>query len=176
MYFLELWCICINKFGFVTFYSTLSYVQKSRKWKTMLPASWSQWWLLQEAKLLCTKKVMHLHTQTAQTSHYAGGFCGTDARWSSCRWLEFNFSLPFLWHYQGCGCGYEKCVCVHNTLYQRGGVCYFWEPCLLLTFKPTGNGKWFAILETHAEVRQFEDAAFWWQRVSIWVLLKQLLG
>lgn len=39
-------------------------------------------------------------------------------------------------------------------------MCYFREPCLLLTFKPTGNGKWFAILETHAEVRQFEDVAF----------------
>lgn len=31
---------------------------------------------------------------------------------------------------------------------------------MLVTFEPTRNGKWFAILETHIEVRQFEDAAF----------------
>lgn len=52
---------------------------------------------------------------------------------------------------------------------------YFWEPCLLLTFKPTGNGKWFAILETYFEVTQFEDAAFQWSEVSLRVVL-QLLG
>lgn len=46
---------------------------------------------------------------------------------------------------------------------------------MLLTFKATGNGKWFAILETHAEVRQIEDAAFQWPGVSLRALL-QLLG
>lgn len=38
--------------------------------------------------------------------------------------------------------------------------------CLLLTFKPTGNGKWFAILETHAEVRRFVNAVFYSLAVS----------
>lgn len=61
----------------------------------------------------------------------------------------------------------RSCVCVRTTLSTNVGVCYFWEPCLLLTFKPTGNGKWFAILETHAEVREFKDAAFHELRVSM---------
>lgn len=52
-------------------------------------------------------------------------------------------------------------------LYTSVVVCYFWEPCLLLAFKPTGNGKWFAILKTYAEVRQFEDASLQWARVSL---------
>lgn len=28
-----------------------------------------------------------------------------------------------------------------TTFYSSVVVCYFWEPCLPLTFKPTGNGK-----------------------------------
>lgn len=46
---------------------------------------------------------------------------------------------------------------------------------MLLTFKPTGNGKWFAVLETHAEVRQFGDTVHHQPRVSMRVWL-QLLG
>lgn len=49
-------------------------------------------------------------------------------------------------------------VYVLSTLYTR--VFYFWEPCSPLKFKATGNGKWFAILQTEAEVRRFVDAAF----------------
>lgn len=84
----------------------------------------------------------------SQTSHYAGGFCGTDARWSSQRWLEFNFSLPFLWHYQGCGCGYEKCVavCVHTTLYTSVVVCATFGSlacCLHLNPQEMENGSQF---------------------------------
>lgn len=66
-------------------------------------------------------------------------------------------------------------MCVCAALYTSVVVCYFREPCLLLTFKPTGNGKWLAILETHAEVRQFEDAAFQQPGVCLRALL-QLLG
>ncbi len=58
-------------------------------------------------------------------------------------------------------------VCMRIALYTSVAVCYFWEHCLLLTFKPTGNGKWFAILETHAEVRQFEDVVSQWPRFSL---------
>lgn len=52
-------------------------------------------------------------------------------------------------------------VCVHTTFYRHGCVLLLGAAlCLLLTFKPTGNGKWFAILETHAEVRRFVNAVF----------------
>lgn len=55
----------------------------------------------------------------------------------------------------------SKSVCAHDILYWHGCVLLLGAAlCLLLTFKPTGNGKWFAILETHAEVRRFVNAVF----------------
>lgn len=97
--------------------------------------------------------IFHLVT-ISQTSDYAGGGCvelthaGTTLEMMiRIQLLASNsLTLPrkWLWLWE-----------VYNSMV----VCYFWEPCLLLTLKPTGNGKWFAILETHAEVSQFEDAA-----------------
>lgn len=74
---------------------------------------------------------------------------------------SISLTLPRMWLWLR----EVKCVC--TILYTGMLVCYFWEPCLLLTFKPTGNGKWFAILKTHAEVRQLVDTAFQWPRVSL---------
>lgn len=51
-------------------------------------------------------------------------------------------------------------VCAHTTLYTSVAVCYFWEPCLLLTFKPTGNGKWFAILKLKLRSDSFQSVFF----------------
>lgn len=58
--------------------------------------------------------------------------------------LKFNciasisLTLVRMWlRLQACLCAH---VCVCKTLYQHGSN-YFWEPCLLHIFKPTGNGK-----------------------------------
>lgn len=50
----------------------------------------------------------------------------------------------------------RQCVCACTNLYTSVAVCYFWEPCLLLTFKPTGNGKWFATLKLKLRSDSFQ--------------------
>lgn len=66
------------------------------------------------------------------------------------RWLKFSFSLQFLWHFKGCGCGCARCACTCST---------FGNLSFLLTFKATGNGKWFAVLKTKADVWHFGNEA-----------------
>lgn len=76
---------------------------------------------------------------------------------------SISLTLPRMWLWLQ-----EVCVCVCAQHFIPAQWCAtFGNLACLLTFKPTGNGKWFAILETHAEVRQIEDAAFQWLNVSL---------
>lgn len=127
-------------------------------------ASWirSQWWVLQEAtvhKKWCTF-IFHQSDPSLKLVITLGV---SDARRLELSKMiriqllaSISLTLPRMWLWLREVCVRRACARQH----QRGGVCYFWEPCLVLTFKATGNGKWFAILETHAEVRRF------WRRRS----------
>lgn len=94
--------------------------------------------------------LVHFSSVTfSQTSHYVWGFCGSDAHWSYTfkddenSTSRFNFSNitkdVVVAMRSVCLC---VCVSVCNIL--SVVVCYFQEHRLLLTFKPTGNGKWYS--------------------------------
>lgn len=108
-------------------------------------------------------EVMHIHFSSKQPSLklviMLGVGVGGDAHQSFTlkddqnSLASISLTLPRMWLWL---CVY-MCVCLYVCVQHfipTVVVHYFWELCSLLTFKATGNGKWFAILETHAEVRR----------------------
>lgn len=62
-------------------------------------------------------------------------------------------------------------VVAASACYDSFAACYFWEPRLPLIFKPTGNGKYFSILE-NLKSDEVKVAAFQRHGVSplLWCL------